>query len=166
MIHKFNIHDLDWQEWGRGPRFEASRKPLTPKTDPAPKIGASLYRLAPGKRAFPRHHHAANDEAVFVLKGTGTLLYGDAEYDVAPGDYVHLPAGTGEAHQLVNTGEGDLEYLCVSSMIEPEVTVYPDSDKVGIFTGRAPGSPVAREGARVEILRHEKADYWDGEEEG
>jgi uncharacterized cupin superfamily protein len=60
---------------------------------------------------------------------------------VSKGDYVSLPARAEGAHQLVNSSEAVLRYLCSSTMVEPEVMVYPDSGKVGIFGGAAPGGP-------------------------
>jgi hypothetical protein len=45
--------------------------------------------------------------------------------------------------------------LIVSTAIVPAVAVYPDSDKIGIFT----------EGRRdnVMVRRSSDVDYWDGE---
>lgn len=164
MLYKRNLDEMEWQDWGKGPRFKALRKSLTPAEGPAPKIGASVYRLAPETRAFPRHCHMANDEVIFVLKGSGTLVYGDEEHAVTEGEYIHLPAGTGAAHQMVNTGTADLEYLCLSTMTDPEIAVYPDSGKIGVFAGRAPGSPIAKENMIFEVLRRQPVDYWEGEE--
>ena len=48
-------------------------------------------------------------------------------------DYATFPAGAEGAHQLVDTSG--------STMVEPEVSVYPDSGKVGVLVGSAPGGP-------------------------
>jgi uncharacterized cupin superfamily protein len=52
---------------------------------------------------------------------------------------VALPARAQAAHEIVNSSEAVLRYLCFSTMVEPDVMVYPDSGKVGIFGGAAPG---------------------------
>lgn len=45
-------------------------------------------------------------------------------------------------------------------MLEPEVAEYPDTGKLGIFTGRPPGST----GRKVLRLRKEPiVDYFEGE---
>ncbi len=36
-------------------------------------------------------------------------------------------------HQLVNRSPAPLRFLALSTMIEPEVAVYPDSGKIGVL---------------------------------
>ena len=163
MVYKRNLAEVDWMEMGHGERFFHQRKTLTPmKESFPPKLGISLYKLQPGKRAFPFHTHFANDEAILVTKGIGTLRYGEEEIALEEGDYVHLPAASGKAHQVINTGESDLEYYCLSSMILPEVVRYPDSNKIAsaVYTLGPDGKPSERE---FSVLRHETVSYWDGE---
>lgn len=128
-------------------------------------LGCSLIELPPGARAWPHHWHAANEEAIYVLEGEGTLRLGDREQGVRAGHYVALPPGPAHAHQMRNTGAGPLRYLCMSTMLPTDICVYPDSGKVGVFGGAAPGGAGERtvhgyfpDAARV--------DYWDGEEDG
>jgi len=78
---------------------------------------------------------------MYVLEGWGTLRIGGEEVRVSKGDYVALPARAEAAHQIVNDTETVLRYLCFSTMEAPDVMVYPDSGKVGIFGGAAPGGP-------------------------
>ncbi len=44
-----------------------------------------------------------------------------------------LPA-EGSAHQLTNRGETNLKYICISTMIDPDIKIYPDSGKVGVVS--------------------------------
>lgn len=132
-----NVNDLEWQADGNGERFAFHRKWFTSQTG-ARKLGCSLYRIPPGKTAFPFHKHFTNEEAIYVLSGTGTMRLDDKEIAVGPGDFVSfLPQGPN--HQLINSGSEDLEYLCVSTMIDPDITLFPDSDKVIAFAGSGPG---------------------------
>src|SRR5829696_6862761 len=66
--------------------------------------------------------------------------YGE-EIPISEGGYVALPTRAEAAHQIVNDSEVVLRYLCFSTMVEPDVMIYPDSGKVGIFGGAAPGGP-------------------------
>lgn len=158
--HIVNVADLEWVVTEHG-RFGSERKAFTGPAG-GEKLGCSLYRVEQGKTAFPAHVHHANEEAIYVLAGNGTLRLGAAEHPVGPGDYVALPA-RGPAHQLRNTGLEALEDLCFSTMIEPEVSEYPDSDKVGVMTGSAPGGDKSRRAYGGNFKKGTAVDYYEGE---
>ena len=56
---------------------------------------------------------------------------------------------------MVNRGVETAHVLMLSTRRAPAVAVYPDSDKVGVFTDDA--------GAAVMVRRSSTVDYWDGE---
>ena len=154
--------DLRWNEQSHGEKFGYRRKSLGSAAH-SEKLGCSLYEVPPGRRAWPHHYHLANEEAIYVLKGSGSLRIGGEEIWISEGDYVALPARAEGAHQLVNSSEAVLRYLCFSTMVEPDVMVYPDSGKVGIFGGAAPGGP---KGERIfsKFLRGDaEVGYYDSE---
>ncbi len=157
-----DTNQLDWSESSHGERFAARRKKLTQRAG-GHRLGASLYEVPPGKTAFPRHYHLANEEAIFVLEGRGTMRLGDEEYPIGAGCYVALPVGGDSAHQLVNTSDAPLRYLCVSTMREPDVSIYPDSNKVGIFAGAAPGGPDEERTYQAYLDAGAAVAYWDDE---
>ena len=104
------------------------------------RLGCSLIEVPPGALSWPRHWHAANEEALYILEGEGQVLVGETAYPIRPGDWVALKIGPENAHQVRNTGGAPLRYLCVSTMVEPDVSGYPDSGKIGVFAGSAPGA--------------------------
>jgi uncharacterized cupin superfamily protein len=130
--------DLGWSEQRHGERFGHRRKQLASASG-GRKVGCSFYEVEPGRAAFPRHYHLANEAAIYVLEGSGILRLGaeGEQFPLARGDYVALPPGAEGAHQLVNTSDGILRYLCLSTVAEPDVLVYPDSGKVGVYVGEA-----------------------------
>ena len=154
--------DVKSEHEAHGKRFEHQRKRLG-RVAGGVQIGASLFRLLPGKVAFPAHFHHGNEEAIYVLAGSGTIRIGAGEYPVAAGDYIALPAGTGEAHQMRNTSRAPLEYLCISTMRQPEISEYPDSGKLGVFTGVAPGGETPRRRLYGFYMQRGKVDYYQGE---
>ena len=156
-----NVNDLEWTEKSHGERFGYQRKAFTLPAG-AEKLGCSLFRVPPGRTAFPSHRHHANEEAIYILSGEGTLRLDDAEHAVGLGDYIVLPA-EGPAHQLINTGTQVLEYLCLSTMITPEVVEYPDSGKVGAFAGTPPGGDPAHRTIYRFYKRQASVDYYEGE---
>lgn len=166
--------DIGWSEQRHGEKFGHRRKRLAGAAGGL-RVGCSLYEVEPGRAAFPRHYHLANEEAIYVLEGSGTLRIGREveEVAVSRGDYAALPTGAEGAHQLLNTGDSVLRYLCLSTVMEPDVLVYPDSGKVGVYAGAAAGEPKDGE-AVAEFLRNEagvgyyyldgaQVDYYDGE---
>lgn len=130
-------------------------------------IGASLYELPAGTGSWPYHYHTGNEEALYVLSGDGTLRTGgedgDERHPLTAGDYVALPAGVSGGHRVVNDGNDPLRYLALSTMREPDVTVYPDSGKVGVFAGSPPGGSGERT-VHGYFREDDAVDYWDGEE--
>lgn len=159
VIH---TNDLPWTEQAHNAKFRVRRKPLS-KAAGNQKLGCSLYELPPGCRAYPYHYHLGNEEAIYVLEGSGTLRLGGEEIAIATGDYVAFPTSESAAHQLINTGDTPLRYLCFSTMSEPDVVAYPDSDKVGIFTGAAPGGAKEQRTLNKFFPADAEVNYWEGE---
>jgi len=143
----------------RGQRF-GSRARALGRSAGSSKLGCSLYELAPGLCSFPFHYHTANEEAIYLLEGSATLRLGEHEVAVSAGDYIALPVGQAHAHQLINTSSAVVRYLCMSTMIYPEVAFYPDSNKVGSICMAGPGGGLFRQLQRL----GESLPYYDGED--
>lgn len=158
---KANANDLDWETVDRG---EAGwrRKRLARAAD-GDDLGCSLYELPPGKRSWPYHYHSANDEALYVLDGRGSLRLAGETLEIEAGDYVPFPADERGAHQLLNETDAPLRYLMLSTMVEPDVTVYPDSGKIGAMAGAPPGGAADKRLGGFFRL-DDAVDYWEGEE--
>ncbi|MBA2691613.1 MAG: cupin domain-containing protein [Rubrobacter sp.] len=158
-----NERDIESAEASHGERFGYRRKSLGAATG-GEKLEASIYEVPPEKKAWPRHYHLANEEAIYILEGEGTLRIGAAEIPVLKGDFDTLPAGEEGAHHLVNTSEANLTYLRFSTMDAPDVMVYPDSDKLGVFGGAAPGGPKEKRTFSKFLAASPEVEYFDGEE--
>ena len=129
----------------------------------AQKLGYNLTVVPAGKRAFPFHNHRANEEMFFVLEGAGEIRIGAATYPIKAGDAICCPAGGPEtAYQIVNTSNGDLKYLAVSTRISPEIAEYPESGKFGVY-GEFPGEDGKPKGFRFISRAAASINYYDGE---
>ena len=157
-----NESELRWAEHSHGEKFGYRRKSLGSAAG-GEKLGCSLYEVEPGLRAWPYHYHGANEEAIYVLEGSGTLRMGGGEIPLEKGDYATFPASAVAAHQLINTSGEILRYLCFSTMAEPDAMVYPDSGKVGIFVGAAPGGPNEKRVLSGFFKEEDGVDYYEGE---
>jgi uncharacterized cupin superfamily protein len=156
--------NLDWDEESNGSDFSVRRKQLGAMAG-GERLGCSLYELPPGKKSWPYHYHTGNEEAIFVLDGAGTLRTEAGEQGLEAGDYVSLPVGEQYARRVINDSDDTLRYLCFSTMREPDVSVYPDSGKIGVFAGSAPGDHDGRTLSGYFPLDAE-VGYWDeGEKE-
>jgi uncharacterized cupin superfamily protein len=132
--HVINIDDIEEKEIAVEEKFHHAVKGLGSSTGGV-KLGCSYFRVAVGRYAFPLHSHHANEEATFVISGNGTLTLGPDEIPISAGDYASMPPDPKLRHKLVNTGDTDLVYLCLSTNIVPEITEYPDPGKIGVFGG-------------------------------
>jgi uncharacterized cupin superfamily protein len=126
------------------------------------KLGASLFELPPGASSFPLHVHHANEELIVVLAGRPTLRTLDGERELAPGEVVACPTGRRGAHRIDNRSDEPIRFLIVSTMIAPEVNVYPDSDKIWARTF-PPGGDGGEEALDVLARPDPELDYMDGE---
>jgi uncharacterized cupin superfamily protein len=100
---------------------------------------------------------------LFVQSGRGQLRLDGEHLQLESGDYVAMPADERGAHKVINDSDEPLRYLLFSTMNDPDVIVYPDSEKVGVFAGSAPGDHDQREFTEY-YEREDAVGYWTGEE--
>lgn len=153
-----NVDDIKLNAHSSGEQFGAALGSITNLLGMR-KLGCSLVELEPGMRAWPFHLHYGQEELFVVLAGEGTLRYDDNESPIRTGDVIFAPTGERTAHQIINTSERQLRYLALSSMEDPEICYYPDSDKYGSYSGdsSAPG--------RLKFMAAQSSgiDYWQDE---
>lgn len=126
------------------------------------ELGCTWYEVPPERTAFPFHYHCIEEESIYVLEGQGTLRLGDQRVDVRAGDYIALPIGPDSAHQLINSGDAPLRYLCFSTNRTAEVCGYPDSGKIGAYASSRDGERWVRHLSRADSA----LEYYDGEDAG
>ena len=160
--HIINLSELAWDKINgpEGSLFGGQRKRVGMKIG-ARKLGYSFFNVAPGKTAFPYHTHSGNEEMIYLIDGSGVLRLGQDEIAVGAGDVIACPPGSDYPHQLINTGATDLSYLVVSTMEYPDLSQYPDSNKVGAYATPAGG---AETGFRALFVRDRNVNYYDGED--
>ncbi|OZB61204.1 MAG: cupin [Lysobacterales bacterium 13-68-4] len=94
-------------------------------------FGVNLARLGPGARSALRHAHQLEDEFVYILEGTPTLLTDAGETLLKPGMCAGFKAGTGDGHALVNRSYAEVLYLEIGARCTGETVDYPDVDLKG-----------------------------------
>ncbi len=82
---------------------------LIADADGAKNFAMRLFEVAPGGHT-PLHTHPHEHE-VFVIAGTGKLVFEDGEYDFSPEDVIFVDGG--KEHCFKNTGDSVLRFLCL-----------------------------------------------------
>jgi uncharacterized cupin superfamily protein len=91
-------------------------------------FGVNLTRLKPGSMSALRHSHEKQDEFVYILEGTPTLITDAGRTVLHPGMCAGFRAGTGDGHHLLNETAQDVVYLEIGDRTPGESASYPDDD--------------------------------------
>jgi uncharacterized cupin superfamily protein len=121
----------------------------------AKETGMTVYELPPGQAVCPYHYEYGEDEWLLVLAGRPSVRTPEGTEQLSPWDVVFFPKGPEGAHQVRNDGAEPARVVMWSTIVYPSATAYPDSDKVGLWTG------VRSE--NVMVRRSSNVDYYDGE---
>jgi uncharacterized cupin superfamily protein len=151
-VNLFSVPAEEWSARPDGYRLASAR--LGPHLG-ASRLGATVYDLPPGQSSFPYHYEYGCEEWLLVVQGRPTLRHPGGEDELGPGDLVGFPEGPEGAHKVTNATDETVRIMILSTKGAPGVAVYPDSDKVGVFT---------EDGADDVMVRRESdVDYWDRE---
>ena len=140
--HK-NVHD----------DYEYFKRDFVPRGS-ADGCVVSIYEIPPKKSAYPYHYHLKNEETFYIISGEGILKTPDRDKKVEAGDFLFFPAAESGAHKLTNMSDTEpLVYIDFDTAHDVDLTVYPDSGKIGVW-----GKDVNKV-----FRRDENVDYYDGE---
>jgi mannose-6-phosphate isomerase-like protein (cupin superfamily) len=120
---------MDVQNLNRVPAFTTKdgseiRELLSHRNSAIRAQSLAEARVAPGQTTAC-HYHPRTEEIYYILSGVGRVRVGEELRDVAAGDAIAIPPG--EIHQITNTGQQTLVFLCSCSPgYEHEDTVLVD----------------------------------------
>jgi uncharacterized cupin superfamily protein len=98
----------------------------------AEHLGASVYELQPGEEMV-FHYHVQREELLIVLEGRLSLRSADGWEELPQGEVVAFPRGERGAHGYRNNGDEPVRALMISELNAPNISVYPDTDQIGVF---------------------------------
>ena len=98
------------------------------------ELAMFIYDLAPGQGSSPYHYEYA-EEWLLVVEGTVVVRAPDGEHTLERGDFVRFPAGPEGAHKVMNRSDAPARTLLFSHKRGLAVSVYPDSDTIGVWPG-------------------------------
>jgi uncharacterized cupin superfamily protein len=135
--------------------FRSGRAALGKLLGGPEESGISVYELPPGQAVCPYHYEVGEEEWLLVLEGNPTLRHPEGSDRLEPWDVVFFEKGAAGAHGIRNETDAVARVLMFSTVVVPTATVYPDSDKVGIWTGDPETD--------VMVRRESGVQYFDGE---
>ena len=121
----------------------------------AEESGISVYELPPGQAICPYHYEYGRRSGCWCSRASRRCATPRAPSGSAPWDVVFFEKGPAGAHGVRNETEATARVLMFSTVVVPTATVYPDSDKVGIWTGDPETD--------VMVRRESTVEYFDGE---
>jgi len=92
------------------------------------QFGAFLETLHPGGQTSLRHWHEQEDEFLYVIDGSVTLIEDGGPRTIGPGACVCWPAGVPNAHCLRNDGTEPATLFIAGSRFAEDACHYPDID--------------------------------------
>ena len=98
----------------------------------AEQLGASVYELQPGDEMV-FHYHVQREELLVVLDGRLSLRTAAGWEELPEGEVVAFPRGERGAHGYRNDGGKLVRVLMISEMDGPNISVYPDTNQIGVF---------------------------------
>jgi uncharacterized cupin superfamily protein len=119
------------------------------------RTGICVYELPPGQAICPYHYEHGEEEWLLVLEGAPTRRTPEGEEVLEPWDVVCFPVGPEGAHEVRNRTEQTARVLMFGNVAYPTVSVYPDSDKIGVWTRTEDDNRLFR--------RQSSVEYFDGE---
>ena len=96
------------------------------------QFGAFVEVLMPGATSSVKHWHSAEDEMVYVLEGVVTLIEGETETALHPGQAATFRSGVPLGHTLQNRGSLPSKCLVVGTRAPLDRITYPDHDRICI----------------------------------
>lgn len=110
-------------------------------------FGVNLVRLAPGAASSQRHWHTKQDEFVWILEGTPTLITDEGETLLRPGTGAGFPKGEPNGHRLVNRTDSPVLFLVVGDRTPGDEAFYSDPDVDLHYSGG--------------VIRHKDGTPWE-----
>ena len=95
------------------------------------QFGAFLEIMHPGAQSSLRHWHEEEDEFLFVLDGTVTLLEDSGPQQIGPGTCVCWPAKVANAHCLRNDGSVPATLFIAGTRLAEDACNHPHARTAG-----------------------------------
>jgi uncharacterized cupin superfamily protein len=98
------------------------------------QFGCYVETLPPGATSSERHWHSSEDEALYLLSGTATVVDDDGTHLLSPGDAALWRRGEANAHHVQNHSDAPCTYVIAGARVQGDICTYPDSGRRQVNT--------------------------------
>ena len=134
VFEPFNIEDVPWKRLPGSTAFK-----LLGRYGGGSQVGVGIDALAPGQYSNRFHYHLREEEHIFILKGSATLILGSRRYVMKARDYCCFPAGQKAGHHLFNHTSTKCLFMTIGDNHADDIACFPNTGKARI---RATGKMV------------------------
>lgn len=96
---------------------------INARTAGSTKVSFAKLIIATGHKSSS-HYHKQTEEIYYILSGSGKVIIGAVDFEVGPGHAIFLPIGV--SHQIINTGDQDLVFVCADAPVFDENDVFEE----------------------------------------
>jgi uncharacterized cupin superfamily protein len=118
----FAIDDVPWKKLGGGAFKRLGRH------GGGSHVGVGLDVLPPGRFSNRFHYHTADEEHVFIVKGSATLHLGGKRYVMKERDYCCFPAGQKAGHHLFNHTKENCVFMTIGENRPDDLAIFPSCE--------------------------------------
>ncbi len=90
------------------------------------QFGCYVETLPPGEFSSQRHWHSSEDEALYLLEGSASVIDDDGSHALAPGDAAVWRRGDTNAHHVRSEGDAPCRYIIIGARVAGDICTYPD----------------------------------------
>ena len=131
----FSIGDVPWRKVSAG----STAFKLLGRYGGGSQVGVGIDILKPGQYSNRFHYHLKEEEHIFILKGSATLILGPRKYIMKERDYCCFPAGQRAGHHLFNHTKENCLFMTIGDNHPDDIACFPNTGKARI---RATGKTV------------------------
>ena len=133
MTDRPNLYTTDFEYEEDPPGYHGGAIELS-RALQAKELAVKLFELPPAQSLCPYHYEYV-EEWLLLIAGELDLRTPGGIERLATGAVACFPAGPDGAHKVTTPAEATepARFVMFSSAHEPAVSVYPDSDKIGVW---------------------------------
>lgn len=120
FFEPFSIDQVPWQRLRGSTAFKRLGR-----YGGGSQVGVGLDVLKAGRFSNRFHYHMREEEHIFILKGSATLVLGNRKYLMKERDYCCFPAGQKAGHHLFNHTKADCVFMTIGDNKPDDIACFP-----------------------------------------